>query len=51
MPRDARVDPHRLPSVTGAEAKQEAKAEFIPGWALGGIALVIVGIVLLAVLG
>jgi hypothetical protein len=48
---DAKTDPHRLPSVTGAEAMQEAKREFIPSWALAGIALVIVGIVLLAVFG
>jgi hypothetical protein len=47
---DSKVDPQRLPSPTVAEAKQAQKAAFIPGWALGGIALVIVAVVLFAVL-
>lgn len=54
---NAKTDPHRLPSVTGAEANQARKAQFIPipGWSLAillAILLVIVvAVVLLAVLG
>ena len=47
---DSDTDPHKLPSVTVAEANQEAKRSFIPGWALLGIAAVIVAIVLFGVL-
>ncbi|HVV13691.1 hypothetical protein [Amycolatopsis sp.] len=48
---DTKTDPHRLPSPSVAEAKQAQKAQFIPAWAMVGIALVIVAVVLLAVLG
>jgi hypothetical protein len=47
---DGPTDPHSLPSPSVAEANQARKAQYIPGWALGGIAAVIVAVVLLAVL-
>jgi hypothetical protein len=49
----AKTDPHRLPSVAGAEANQARKAEFIPipGWALAMIAALVIVVVLLAGLG
>ena len=48
---DLKTDPHRLPSPSVAKANQAAKREFIPSWALIGIALVVIAVVLLAVLG
>jgi hypothetical protein len=47
---DSKVDPQNLPSPSHAEAMQAAKRQFIPGWALLGIAAVIVAVVLFAVL-
>jgi type VI protein secretion system component VasF len=47
---DSDVDPQNLPNPTTAEANQARKREFIPGWALMGIAAVIVAVVLFAVL-
>lgn len=47
---DSKVDPQSLPSPSVAEANQARKAQFIPGWALGGIAAVIAAVVLFAVL-
>ncbi|HWB67238.1 MAG TPA: hypothetical protein VG708_10470 [Mycobacteriales bacterium] len=46
----SKTDPHSLPSPRMAEAKQSQKAEFIPGWAMGGIVAVIAALVLLAIL-
>jgi hypothetical protein len=48
---NAKTDPHRLPSVTGAEANQARKAQYIPtrGWTLGLLAAVVI-IVLIAAL-
>jgi hypothetical protein len=50
---NAKTDPHRLPSVTGAEANQARKAQFIPipGWSLAILLVIVVAVVLLAVLG
>jgi hypothetical protein len=49
---DSKTDPHRLPSVTGAEANQARKAEFmpIPGWSLAILVAVVIVAVLVAVL-
>jgi len=47
----AKTDPHRLPSVRGAEARQAAKAQYIPAGAVAGILLFIIAVVLLAALG
>lgn len=51
MPSDAKTDPHRLPSVTEAEARQDAKAEFIPipGWAVAMLMALVIALVLVAV--
>jgi hypothetical protein len=48
---DSAVDPQNLPNPTTAEANQARKREFIPGWALLGVAAVIAAVVLLAVFG
>jgi hypothetical protein len=47
---DKDTDPQNLPSPSVAEAKQAAKREFIPGWALLGIAAVVIAVVLFGVL-
>jgi hypothetical protein len=46
---DSKVDPQSLPNPTTAEANQARKREFIPGWALLGIAAVIAAGVLFAI--
>ena len=50
---NSKTDPHRLPSVTGAEAKQARKREFIPipGWGFAVVAAIVIVVVLLAGLG
>jgi hypothetical protein len=48
---DSKVDPQNLPNPTTAEANQARKREFIPGWALLGIAGVVAAVVLFAIFG
>jgi hypothetical protein len=47
---DTKTDPHRLPSVAGAEANQARKAAFIPvpGWTWAIFAAVVIVVLIAA---
>jgi hypothetical protein len=45
---NAKTDPHRLPSVSGAEANQELKRQFIPipGWPIAVMVVLVIAVLL-----